>query len=290
MMSGYRRNTATDQLLRQYFRELKKYPPLSRKEEELLLAKIKAGGLSGRQAEKRLIKANLRFVVSVAKRYKFINDVPFEDLIAVGNLGLLRAAKRFDHKRNVRFISYAVWWIRQAMIQAVSMHANTIRIPLNRIHTGLRLKKSEETLRKHLNRQPTIEELAEEVGMNPEELRKFLADTPNVVSLDTTMVDNEEDLVLSDVITDPKGDPEVLSSEKALKDDVQKLFASLTDRERIVLQQRFGFQTDRSHTLEEIGKLLSLTRERVRQIENQALQKLRHPSRASILALYRTST
>lgn len=287
-MSGYKRNSATDQLLRQYFRELKRYPPLSRQEEESLLKKVKSGGTSARQAEKRLIVANLRFVVSVAKRYKFINDVPFEDLIAVGNLGLLRAAKRFDNKRNVRFISYAVWWIRQAMIQAVSMHGNTIRIPLNRIHTGLNLKKSEEALRKHLNRQPTMEELAESAGMSPEELRKFLADTPSVVSLDTTMVDNEEDLVLSDVVTDPQGDPELLFSQKALKDDIQKLFQSLTDRERIVLQQRYGFQTDRSHTLEEIGKLLSLTRERIRQIETQALQKLRHPSRASILALYRS--
>ncbi len=288
MVSGYRRNMATDQLLRQYFRELKRYPPLTRHEEEMLLKKVKSGGMSARQAEKRLIMANLRFVVSVAKRYKFINDVPFEDLIAVGNLGLLRAAKRFDNKRNVRFISYAVWWIRQAMIQAVSMHSNTIRIPLNRIHTGLRLKKEEESLRKLLNRQPTIEELAKSVGMNPEELRKFLTDTPNVISLDTTVVDNEEDLVLGDMVTDPLGDPEVLATENALKEDVQKQLQALSDRERIVLQQRFGFQTDRSHTLEEIGKLLGLTRERVRQIESQALQKLRHPSRASILALYRS--
>jgi len=288
MVSGYRRNNAADLLLRQYFRELKRYPPLTRHEEEKLLKKVKSGGVSARLAEKRLIMANLRFVVSVAKRYKFINDVPFEDLIAVGNLGLLRAAKRFDNKRNVRFISYAVWWIRQAMIQAVSMHTNTIRIPLNRIHTGLRLKKEEESLRKLLNRQPTIEELAESVGMNPEELRKFLTDTPNVVSLDTTVVDSEEDLVLGDMVTDPQGDPEMLTTENALKEDVQKLLLALTDRERIVLQQRFGFQTDRSHTLEEIGKLLGLTRERVRQIESQALQKLRHPSRASILALYRS--
>jgi len=269
-----------------YLDQIARFPALTEEDEKKLGRLIRKGD---EEALKRLIESNLKFVVSYVKRYRGMG-LGLLDLINEGNVGLIEAAKRFDPNRNVRFISYAVWWIRQAMIQAVSMHTNTIRIPLNRIHTGLRLKKSEETLRKHLNRQPTMEELAEEVGMNPEELRKFLADTPNVVSLDTTMVDNEEDLVLSDVITDPKGDPEILSSEKALKDDVQKLFAALTDRERIVLQQRFGFQTDRSHTLEEIGKLLSLTRERVRQIESQALQKLRHPSRAAILALYRSST
>ena len=144
MARPYRKSDALDLLLKEYFRDLKRFPPLSRKEEEHLLERIRQGDP---RAKRRLILANLRFVVSVAKRYKFINDVPFEELIAVGNLGLMRAARRFKHDRHVRFISYAVWWIRQAIIQTVSMHTNPIRIPLNRVHTGLKLKKIEEQLR-----------------------------------------------------------------------------------------------------------------------------------------------
>ena len=132
-----------NQLLKNYFKDLKKHPPITREEEVVLLDQVKAGN---ERAKQRLILANLRFVVAVAKRYKHITEVPFEELIAVGNLGLMRAAQRFDCAKNVRFISYAVWWIRQAMIQIVSSHANPIRLPLNRVHTSLKLKKIEDEL------------------------------------------------------------------------------------------------------------------------------------------------
>lgn len=284
-MYGRYRNSATqDNLLKKYFADLKKYPPLSRYEEEKLLKKIREGDP---RARSKLISSNLRFVITVAKRYKFINDVPFEDLIAVGNLGLLRAARRFDARRNVRFISFAVWWVRQAIIQTISMHTHQIRIPLNRVHRGLKIKKCEELLCKKLNRNPTLEELADEAGLRSDELRKFLASQPSVISIDSTPVDADEDLLLRDIITDVQTDPLYIIERRVLAEEIQKILAALTDRERIVLKHRFGLQHTRSHTLEEIGKLLGLTRERVRQIEAQALQKLRHPTRIGSLQTLR---
>lgn len=274
-----------NQLLKNYFKDLKRYPPLSKDEELTLLKQVQEGN---EKAKARLILANLRFVVAVAKRYRHINEVPFEDLIAVGNLGLMRAAQRFDCDKNVRFISYAVWWIRQAMIQVVSSHGNPIRLPLNRVHTGLRIKKLEETLIKKLNRRPTLEELAEAATMKPKDLSKFLRDLPSVVSMDSTPVDSEEDLFLRDVITDYESDPLAEAERKALDDELEEVLSSLSDRERVVLMHRFGLHDTKSYTLEEIGRLLGVTRERVRQIESQALAKLRNPRRCNQLQTYLT--
>ncbi|NLF97863.1 MAG: sigma-70 family RNA polymerase sigma factor, partial [Candidatus Riflebacteria bacterium] len=183
---------------------------------------------------------------------------------------------------------YAVWWIRQAMIQMVSSHGNPIRLPLNRVHTGLKIKKVEETLIKKLNRRPTIEELAEAAMMKTKDLRKFMRDIPSVVSMDTTPVDPEEDLFLRDVITDNDSDPLAEAEKKALESELARVMDSLTDRERVVLMHRFGLHDTRSYTLEEIGKLLGVTRERVRQIESQALAKLRNPRRCENLQTYLT--
>ena len=188
MISNHNREKDNENpLLKNYFKDLKKHPPLSREEEVVLLEQVKAGN---ERAKQRLILANLRFVVAVAKRYKHINEVPFEELIAVGNLGLMRAAQRFDCAKNVRFISYAVWWIRQAMIQVVSSHANPIRLPLNRVHTSLKLKKLEESLTKKLNRKPTLEELAESAMMRPADLQRFIRDIPaSVATINLLAVD-----------------------------------------------------------------------------------------------------
>ena len=282
--SNHNREKENDnQLLRNYFKDLKKHPPITREEEVTLLEQVKAGN---ERAKQRLILANLRFVVAVAKRYKHINEVPFEELIAVGNLGLMRAAQRFDCAKNVRFISYAVWWIRQAMIQVVSSHANPIRLPLNRVHTSLKLKKLEESLTKKLNRKPTLEELADSAMMRPQDLQRFIRDIPNVVSMDSTPVDSEEDLFLRDVITDTDYDPLAEAEKRALDQELEEAMQCLTDKERIVVNHRFGLNDTRSYTLEEIGKLLGVTRERVRQIEAQALDKLRNPRRSVNLQYY----
>lgn len=286
MASIYNNERENDnQLLKNYFKDLKRYPPLSRDEELTLLKQVQEGN---ERAKARLILANLRFVVAVAKRYRHINEVPFEDLIAVGNLGLMRAAQRFDSEKNVRFISYAVWWIRQAMIQVVSSHGNPIRLPLNRVHTGLRIKKMEESLIKKLNRRPTLEELAEAAMMKPKDLSKFLRDIPSVVSMDSTPVDSDEDLFLRDVITDYESDPLAEAEKKALDGELELVLSSLSDRERVVLMHRFGLHDTKAYTLEEIGRLLGVTRERVRQIESQALAKLRNPRRSTLLQTYMT--
>lgn len=276
-------NDNDNQLLKNYFRDLKKCPPLSREEESALLKNVKQGS---ERAKTQLIVANLRFVVSVAKRYRHINDIPFEDLIAVGNLGLMRAAQRFDSDKNVRFISYAVWWIRQAMIQLLSSHGSPIRLPLNRVYTGLKIKRTEESLQKKLNRRPTLNELADAMMMQPADLSKFMRDIPTVVSMDSTPVDAEEDLFLRDVITDYESDPLVEAEKRSLQFELEQLLDSLTDREKIVLMHRFGLHDTKSRTLEEVGKLLGVTRERVRQIESQALSKLRNPRRSQQLYNY----
>lgn len=276
-------HTDDNQLLKDYFEDLKKYPPLTKEEEIILLKQVKLGS---ERAQKRLILSNLRFVVAVAKRYRYINEVPFEDLIAVGNLGLMRAAQRFDVDKNVRFISYAVWWIRQAMIQVVSSHGNPIRLPLNRIHTGLRIRKTEESLTKKLNRRPTIEELAEGVMMKPQDLGKFLREIPNVISMDSTPVDSDESLFLRDIIRDDENDPSEEFEKKSLDAELNKMLNSLSEREKIVVMHRFGLGDLKPYTLEEIGKLLGVTRERVRQIESQALTKLRNPRRSELLQTY----
>lgn len=277
--------TKIEKLLRDYFKELKKYPPLSKQEEEILLERFKQGDPKARA---KLILANLRFVVTVAKKYRFINEVPFEDLIAVGNLGLLRAATRFKVGRKVRFISYAVWWIKQAIIHLLSLHTSTIRLPINKVNFAIRMKKAENNLIKKLNRKPMVEEVALEMGVKVDDLKKFILENPIVVSLDSPVNSEEDDLLLADTIPDPKGDPLKLAEEKALKEEIQKVMNILSDKERLVLDFRFGLKSSKTFTLEEIGKLIGVTRERVRQIEAQALQKLRHPTRLCRLSVFRS--
>ncbi|MBF0406980.1 MAG: sigma-70 family RNA polymerase sigma factor [Candidatus Riflebacteria bacterium] len=283
-MEFYRkRNTNGEVILKNYFRDLRRCPPLSRREEEILVGKFKKGDVN---AARRLIISNLRFVVSIAKRYQFINEVPFEDLIAVGNFGLIHAARQFDETRKVRFISYAVWWIRQAIIQTISMYSHNIRVPLNKVHQHLKIKKFEEILTKKLNRKPSLNELASEAGMRVDALKKFFSEIPSVISLDTTPVDVEEDLYLRDVVPDIESDPEFITEKDSLIEEIQSVMSSLSEKERIVIKHRFGFHHTKERTLEEIGRLLNLTRERVRQIEQQAIQKLKHPSRSDRLKIF----
>lgn len=264
-------------MVKAYFRELRRHPPLSRAEELEILARIKRGDT---RAMAELVKANLRFVVSVAKRYQNINDVPFEELIAEGNLGLIRAAQRFEESYHVRFISYAVWWVRQAVVQVLSRYAHPIQLPVHRVHQLLKIRRVEELLHKKLNRKPTLWEIADHLKIPPIRLYRFMQQIPLSTSLENR-VDDDDDVELKDVISDQgASDPSQQCEQKALFEELHLALAELKPKQQLVLMHRFGLVTGQPRTLEEIGKLLNLSRERVRQIEAEALARLRHPIRS----------
>lgn len=277
-------NQKLDGVIKAYFRELADHPPVTRDEERDLLRRVKNGD---QRAMRELIMANLRFVVAVAKKYQHINDVPFEELIAEGNLGLLRAAQRFEDSFNVRFISYAVWWIRQAIVQVLSRYSHPVQLPLHRVHQLLKIRRVEEELGKKLNRRPSLFELADALKIQPARLHRFLESIPRATSLENP-IDGDEDLELKDVLSDEgAADPSLACEMSVRSEEIQRALNTLKPREQLVLAHRFGLLTGRPETLEEIGKLMNLSRERVRQIEAEALDRLRHPVRSTRLLGFR---
>ncbi len=265
-----------------------------RKAEELL----KAGGLDhesrcrllgqmeeGHKSRERLVKANSRLVVSMARRY-IGRGVPFADLIQEGNLGLMRAIERFDPERGYRFSTYAIWWIRQAVSRAVAEQGRLIRLPAHKVEELNRLRRASRRLTKGLGREPTQGELATEMGMESEKVESLLNVVEEPVSLDTPVGD-EEMCTLAEFIEDEETpSPNAVASHSLLEEQVEEALASLTPREAKVLRLRFGLEDGRPHTLEEVGEEVGLTRERVRQIQADALRRLRHPSRSRLLQGY----
>ena len=262
--------------VRMYLKEIGKVPLLSA-EEEVELAKRMADG--DEEAKKRLAEANLRLVVSIAKKYVG-RGMQFLDLIQEGNLGLLKAVEKFDYTKGFKFSTYATWWIRQAITRAIADQARTIRIPVHMVETISKVKKVSSQLLHETGHDPSAEEIAEKLNMPAERVREIMRIAQDPVSLETP-IGEEEDSHLGDFIPDDDAPaPADAASLMLLKEQLNDVLSTLTDREAKVLKLRFGLEDGRSRTLEEVGKEFDVTRERIRQIEAKALRKLRHPSRS----------
>ena len=271
-----------DDPVRMYLKEIGKVPLLSADEEIELAQRMEEGD---EEAKKKLAEANLRLVVSIAKRYVG-RGMLFLDLIQEGNLGLIKAVEKFDYRKGYKFSTYATWWIRQAITRAIADQARTIRIPVHMVETINKLIRVSRQLLQELGREPTPEEIAEEMNLPVERVREILKISQEPVSLETP-IGEEEDSHLGDFIQDDNVPvPADAAAFTLLKEQLNEVLGTLTEREQKVLMLRFGIEDGRARTLEEVGKEFNVTRERIRQIEAKALRKLRHPSRSRKLKDY----
>ncbi len=266
-----------------YLREINNTSLLTRAQEKELAEKIHK---EDEDALHKLVKANLRFVVSVAKQY--VNQgLSLADLINEGNLGLIKAAHRFDEKRGFKFISYAVWWIRQAMLQSLAEQSRIVRLPLNRAGTLYRIGKVARQLDQELGRKPEVEEIAKKLNLSNEEVRNTMQIANSHLSLDASFNNDQEENSLVDYLADENQEPtDEMTFSNALSDDMIRALSTLTERERAILTLYFGLGDSEPMTLEEIGKKMKLTRERIRQIKEKAILRLRHSSRSKYLKGY----
>ena len=273
---------STEDPVRMYLKEIGKVPLLTAEEEIELAKRMELGD---QEAKKRLAEANLRLVVSIAKRYVG-RGMLLLDLIQEGNLGLIKAVEKFDYRKGYKFSTYATWWIRQAITRAIADQARTIRIPVHMVETINKLIRVSRQLLQELGREPTPEEIAAEMDMPVERVREILKISQEPVSLETP-IGEEEDSHLGDFIQDDNVPvPADAATFTLLKEQLEEVLGTLTDREQKVLILRFGLEDGRARTLEEVGKEFNVTRERIRQIEAKALRKLRHPSRSRKLKDY----
>ncbi|MCM3674081.1 RNA polymerase sigma factor RpoD [Peribacillus simplex] len=265
--------------VRMYLKEIGRVDLLSAEEEISLATRIEDGD---EEAKRRLAEANLRLVVSIAKRYVG-RGMLFLDLIQEGNMGLIKAVEKFDYRKGFKFSTYATWWIRQAITRAIADQARTIRIPVHMVETINKLIRVQRQLLQDLGREPSPEEIAEDMDLTPEKVREILKIAQEPVSLETP-IGEEDDSHLGDFIEDQDAtSPSEHAAYELLKEQLEDVLDTLTDREENVLRLRFGLDDGRTRTLEEVGKVFGVTRERIRQIEAKALRKLRHPSRSKRL-------
>jgi RNA polymerase primary sigma factor len=271
-----------DDPVRMYLKEIGKVALLTAEEEVELAKRMEAGDEA---AKRKLVEANLRLVVSIAKRYVG-RGMLFLDLIQEGNLGLIKAVEKFDYEKGFKFSTYATWWIRQAITRAIADQARTIRIPVHMVETINKLIRVSRQLLQELGREPTPEEIAKEMNIPEDKVREIMKIAQEPVSLETP-IGEEEDSHLGDFIPDEEAlAPSEAAAFTLLKEQLMDVLDTLTDREEKVLRLRFGLDDGRARTLEEVGKVFDVTRERIRQIEAKALRKLRHPSRSKKLKDY----
>jgi RNA polymerase primary sigma factor len=278
-LSSSRRSLYDDGSLDQYLRDISAYPLITREEESVLAVGIRANDA---ESLDKLVRSNLRFVVSVAKKYQN-QGVSLADLINEGNLGLIRAAHKFDETKGIKFISYAVWWIRQAILQALAEQSRIVRVPLNRAGALHRIGKRASLLRQELGREATQAEIADGMDVSLEEIAKTMSISQGHLSLDAPMSAGEDSKLLDYLADTVNPSPDELTFEKALTEAIEESLSDLKEREARILRLYFGLDGSEPMTLEEIGELLGITRERVRQIKEKALSRLRHVSRKSIL-------
>ena len=265
--------------VRMYLKEIGVVPLLSNEEEKELAIAVENGDL---EAKQRLAEANLRLVVSIAKRYVG-RGMQFLDLIQEGNLGLIKAVDKFDYTKGYKFSTYATWWIRQAITRAIADQARTIRIPVHMVETINKLVREQRNLLQELGQDPTPEQIAERMDMTPDKVREILKIAQEPVSLETP-IGEEDDSHLGDFIEDEViENPVDYTTRVVLREQLDEVLDTLTDREENVLRLRFGLDDGKMRTLEDVGKVFNVTRERIRQIEAKALRKLRHPSRSKQL-------
>ena len=268
--------------LDKYLQEIGKVDLITAEEEVELAQKIRAGD---ENALDKLTKANLRFVVSVAKQYQN-QGLTLPDLINEGNLGLIKAAKRFDPSRGFKFISYAVWWIRQAILQALAEQGRLIRLPLNRVGTITKITKAAEKLEAEMGRPPKVEEISHQLDVKSEEVFNALQYSRRHSSLDAPFAEGEDSSLINVIEDEQEKDPDNKVMDTSMKEEIASALSTLTERERSVIEMYFGINRDRSFTLNEIGEQFSLTRERVRQIKEKAIRRLAHKTRSEPLRVY----
>ncbi len=268
--------------LHRYLEDVATSQPLSSKEEVELACRIKKGDMKARA---KLVEANLRFVITVAREYQN-QGVPLVDLISAGNLGLITAAERFDETKGFKFISYAVWWIRQAILQTLAEHSRVVRLPLNRVDLLRRISRYSSNRHQATASRPAEEEIAEELGITVEQVMDTLASGQRILSLDATLGDDEENSLLEIMPDTSQESPDTMAMRNSLEHEIKAALSTLDDREQQVIRLYFGLGGEHEMTLEEIGTRFRLTRERVRQIKEKALRKLRHPTRGRKLMPY----
>ncbi|MSS71686.1 MAG: RNA polymerase sigma factor RpoD/SigA [Candidatus Latescibacteria bacterium] len=268
--------------LQRYLEDVAASQPLSSEEEIELARRIKLGDLNART---KLVEANLRFVISVAREYQN-QGVPLADLISAGNIGLITAAERFDETKGFKFISYAVWWIRQAVLQTLAEHSRVVRLPLNRVDLLRRISRFSSDRQQETSQRPAEEEIAEELGISVDQVMETLASGQRILSLDATFDDNDENSLMEIMADSRQEPPDALLMRNSLEEEIEMALGTLEKREAEVVRLYFGLGGVNEMTLEEIGVKFGLTRERVRQIKEKALRKLRHPTRGKKLIPY----